>query len=186
MRQSLQRQSLAHNEGNKARGLHRNFLNFTFNYLPHCYCIWTKQDCRDQQKSDMVFMFAGRKAVRIQLPSVNEKNGIFRCVQSHWSVTDQAEWLWGWECWIGNLAFITFVYHYTFYSRLSFAIQQVPTSHGLTFLYASIKYFWWLVSPVGIHYRCQCQAWMFVNTPSPVLCGKVPGSCTDDLKWFPL
>ena len=58
----------------------------------------------------------------------------------------------------GNLAFITFVYHYTFYSRVSFDIQQVPTSHGLTFLYASIKHFWWLVSPVEIHYRCQCQA----------------------------
>ena len=64
MRQSIQRQSLAHNEGKtfffKACVLRRNFSNFSFNSLLHCYCIWIKQDCRDQRKCDTVFMFAGR------------------------------------------------------------------------------------------------------------------------------
>ena len=34
-------------------------------------------------------------AVRIQFPSANEKIRISCCVQSHWSVTNYAEWLWG-------------------------------------------------------------------------------------------
>ena len=67
MRRSRQGQSLAHNEGNtffvKARYLRRNFSNFTCNSLLHCYCIWTKQDCRNQRNSDTDFThfkFAGR------------------------------------------------------------------------------------------------------------------------------
>ena len=65
MRRLRQGQILAHNEGNtfsvKARCLRRNFSNFTCNSLLHCYCIQTKQDCRNQLNSDTHFMFAGRE-----------------------------------------------------------------------------------------------------------------------------
>ena len=77
MWRSRQGQSLAHNEGNnffvKARYnyLRRNFSNFTCNSLLHCYCMYTKQDCRNQRNSDTDLMFVGREGTSKMLCAVD-------------------------------------------------------------------------------------------------------------------
>ena len=65
-------------------------------------------------------------------------------------------------CWIAFFAFITFDYHYKFYSRLSYNIQQFPERVMFWLSSANIKYFWY--------------TWEYTLTVNKLCLFKIPSS----------